>query len=68
MVIVHKSPDDGSYLEPKHVAGNKLIKNGVLSEWFDIYTCDVVSPTGISRLKFQTYVLAETQVYKAKQN
>jgi len=26
MVSVHKRPDDGSYLESKHVAVNKLIK------------------------------------------
>ena len=30
MAIVYKRPDDGSYLDPKHVAGNKLIKKIVL--------------------------------------
>jgi hypothetical protein len=28
-INVGKGPDDGSYLEPKHVAVNKLIKTGV---------------------------------------
>jgi len=32
-----------------------------VSEWFDIYRCDVVTLTGISPLKFQN-VLAETYV------
>jgi len=30
MVNVYKRPDDGSYLEPKHVALNKLILKMVL--------------------------------------
>jgi hypothetical protein len=34
MVKVYKKPYDGSYLQPKHVAANKLIKNYVVSERF----------------------------------
>jgi hypothetical protein len=39
-INISKTPDDGSLLEPKHVAVNKLIKTSYLYRWFETYTCD----------------------------
>ena len=46
----YKRPYDGSQLVPKHVAGNKLIKTGVVCDLFNTYTCDLLTPTGMYNL------------------
>ena len=36
-ISVYKRPDDGSQLDRKRVAVNKLVKTGVVCDWFDTY-------------------------------
>jgi hypothetical protein len=39
-ITVYKRPDDGSHLVPK------LIKTGVVCDWFDTYACNLLTSTG----------------------
>jgi len=48
---VYRRPDDGSQLQPKHVAVKKLVKTSGECEWFNTYVCDLVTPTGSLVLK-----------------
>ena len=41
------------YTEPKHVAVNELIYTGVACDWFGTCTCDMATPTAMSRLKIK---------------
>jgi len=41
-VSIYKSPDDGSQLEPKHLAVNQMTKTGVVCDLFGTYNCEIV--------------------------
>ena len=45
-ITAYKRPDDGSQLVQKHVSVNKLIKTGVVCDWFDTYACGLLTPAG----------------------
>jgi hypothetical protein len=47
-IKVYRRPDDGTYLQQKHIAANKLIILGFVCDCFGTYTSDVIcfySPT-----------------------
>jgi len=54
-------PDDGSQLELKHVAVNKLIKTGDVCDRFDTYVCNLTSCLFITlqRTKFLDFVYCQ---------
>ena len=54
-----KRPGEGKQLEPKHVAMNKLIKSVVVCDRFDTFTCDLSTPTGMSRIKITRNVYCQ---------
>ena len=59
----HKWPDNGSQLEPKHVAVNKLIIIAVVCDWIDTDACGFLTPTGVFHLNLNNILILALLYY-----
>lgn len=60
MLNVYARSDYGSQLQQKHVAVNRFIDIGVVCDYFDTYTGDLISPTGMFHLKLKILRIVES--------